>query len=157
MTLRDRRRELLARDAQARDVVLDLLRRRYVREKQHAMRYRQHAETTLPQFRETLINLAAEEEKHAELIGAKMRDLGEDLPDVLPIHVAKEDNSWSYLRTDLEEEQRCTGELSGLPVIRREFPEIVELLERLDTDSRSHRARLRDMLARSVPQPLAPP
>jgi rubrerythrin len=137
-----------------RAAVLNVLRHRYVREKQHAMRYRQHAERIhYPQFREALIGIAAEEEKHAELIATKIEELGEKLPDVIPIHVAKEQNSWHYLRTDLEEEQRCTGELKDdLPALSGEFPEIAGLLERIDADGKRHRAQLRDMLARSDPQ-----
>jgi hypothetical protein len=38
-----------------------------------------------------------------------------------------------------------------LPVLS-EFPEIAELLERIDTNGKKHRAQLRDMLARSDPQ-----
>lgn len=138
--------------------MLNVLRHRYVREKQHAMRYRQHAERMrYPQFRDALLGLTEEEERHAEMIGAKMRDLGEKLPSVIPIHVAKEPNSWSYLRTDLEEEQRCAGELKDdLPALGREYPDIAELLERIESDGKTHRARLRDMLARSDPQSTDP-
>ena len=143
-------RHLSGAGEQAREAVLDLLRHRYVREKQHAMRYRQHAERIHPRFRATLIDMAAEEERHAASVGAKISDLGERPPEVIPIHVAKEENSWSYLRTDLEEEQRCAGESSELPAIQGEFPEIAALLERIDHDSRRHRAKLRDMLASSA-------
>jgi rubrerythrin len=147
-------RHLFDIDQRARDSVLDLLRHRYVREKQHAMRYRQHAERIRREFRDTLISMAVEEERHAASIGAKIIDLGEKLPDVIPIHVAQEANSWSYLRTDLEEEQRCAGEMSNLPDISGKFSEIAELLAGIDSDSERHRTMLRDMLARSVPQPL---
>ncbi|HEY5543215.1 MAG TPA: ferritin-like domain-containing protein [Candidatus Binatia bacterium] len=153
----DRSKQLLPTGEQAWGTVLEFLRHRYVREKQHAMRYRQHAERIDPQFRDTLIRMAAEEEQHAASIGARIRDLGEKLPDVIPIHVAREDNSWSYLRTDLDEEQRCRGELSDLPAVSGDFPEIVDLLQRMDTDSQSHRAKLREMLERSVPQSVGPP
>ena len=138
--------------------VLDILRHRYVREKQHAMRYRQHADKMCyPQFRAALTDIAGEEEKHAESIGAKIKDLGEKLPEVIPIHIAKEPNSWYYLRTDLEEEQRCAGELSNnLPELRGSFPEIAELLQSIDKDGKRHRAQLRDMLARSDSQSSGP-
>jgi rubrerythrin len=138
--------------------VLDVLRHRYVREKQHAMRYRQHAERMhYPQFRDGLLSLAMEEEKHAEAIGASLKALGESLPDVIPIHVGREQNSWFYLRTDLEEEQRCAGELQvDLPALTGEFPEVAELLERIDDDGKRHRAQIRDMLARSDPQSAGP-
>ncbi len=79
---------------ESRAAMLNVLRHRYLREKQHGMRYRQHAERMrYPQFRDMLLGLAGEEERHAEMIGAKIRDLGEKLPNVIPIHVAKEPNS----------------------------------------------------------------
>lgn len=96
------------------DAVLSVLRHRYVREKQHAMRYRQHAERmSYPKFRDALLGIAAEEELHAQWLAAKILDLGEKLPEVIPIHVPREQNSWFYLRTDLEEERRCCGELQN--------------------------------------------
>jgi len=73
----DRSKQLLPTGEQAWGTVLEFLRHRYVREKQHAMRYRQHAERIDPQFRDTLIRMAAEEEQHAASIGARIRDLGE--------------------------------------------------------------------------------
>lgn len=150
--------ELLGSRDGARESVLNVLRHRYVRERQHAMRYRQHAERMrYSQFREALASIAGEEEKHAEWIGAKIRDLGEKLPEVIPIRIAKEPNSWFYLRTDLEEEQRCGEEfIERLPSLGGEFPEITELFERLERDGERHRAKLRDMLARSDPQSVEP-
>lgn len=151
----DWRRKLLGvKDDGRRAAALNVLRHRYVRDRQHAMRYRQHAERMhYPEFRDALISLSAEEEKHAELIGAKIKDLGENLPNVIPIYVAKEQNSWHYLRTDLEEEQRCAGELRyDLPALNGKFPEIAELLERIESDGQRHRAQIRDMLARSDPR-----
>jgi rubrerythrin len=138
--------------------VVEILCRRYMREKQHAMRYRQHGQRMhYPQFRDTLVRLAAEEEKHASMIAKKIKALGAALPDVIPIHVPQETNSWHYLRTDLEEEQRCAGELHEvLPGLSREFPDVVELIERIEDDGKKHRAQLREMLARSDPQSLGP-
>ena len=121
------------------------------------MRYRQHAERMrYPQFRATLIRLAEEEEKHAEKIADKLSALGAGLPDVVPVHVAHESNSWHYLKTDLDEEQRCAGELheglSGAP----EFADVIELLTSIERDGSRHRAEIRDMLARSDPQAVGP-
>ena len=137
-----------------REVLLNLLRHRYVREKQHAMRYRQHAERmSYPQFRDALLSIAAEEELHAQWLSAKITELGEKLPDVIPIHVPREQNSWFYLRTDLEEERRCCGELQDdLSAINDEFPETAALLNIIENDGKRHRAGIRDMLARSDPQ-----
>lgn len=134
--------------------VAELLRHRYVREKQHAMRYSQHAERMrYPQFRDTLAAMASEEESHAGLIAEKIKALGDQVPDVIPIHVAKEANAWHYLRTDLEEEDRCAGELHrDLARLRANFPDVAELLEGVETDGERHRVRLRDMISRSDPQ-----
>lgn len=137
-----------------RRAVLELLRRRYVREKQQAMRYRQHAQRMrYTQFRDELLQLAAVEDKHAESIAAKMVAWGEKLPEVVPVYMPREQNSWCYLRTDLEEELRCAGEMeSELPRIGAAFPDIAALLREIESDGRMHRRRVRDMLARSDPQ-----
>jgi hypothetical protein len=162
MTLRmnwlDRWKKSFGSKGEARAAVLDVLNDRYIREKQHVTRYRQHAERMrYSQFHDALLSLAAEEEQHAESIGAKIRDLGENLPDVIPICVPREQNSWYYLRTDLEEERRCAGGLRDtLPALSGEFPEIAELLEHIESDGRRHRAQIRDMLARSDPQASCP-
>jgi rubrerythrin len=118
------------------------------------MRYVQHAEKMIySRFRGTLRNLAAEEKTHAKLIAAKIKKLGGKLPEVIPIHVAHEPNSWYYLRTDLEEEQRCAGELeANLPTLRTDYPDVAELLDRIEREGKCHRAKIRDMLARSDPQ-----
>ena len=68
------------------------------------MRYRQHAERIHdPEFRQELLNIAAEEQNHAESLGSKIQNLGGELPKVIPVHVAKEKNRGLYLRIDLEE------------------------------------------------------
>jgi rubrerythrin len=153
MNRSDRWQKWLGSRGEARAAVLNVLRHRYIRESQHAMRYRQHAEKIhYPEFREALISIAAEEEKHAEWIGAKIKDLGEKVPDVIPIHVAKEQNSWFYLRTDLEEEERCAEEWQhDLPALSGEFPEVTEMLQRIDSDCKRHWLRFRWMLAHSDP------
>ena len=103
--------------AEARAAVLSVLRHRYVRESQHAMRYRQHAEKIhYPEFREALISIAAEEEKHAEWIGAKIKDLGEKAPEVIPIHVAKEQTAGFTCERTLR--RRSVAPKNGKPICR---------------------------------------
>ena len=150
----DWKKRFLGCEGSARVAVLDLLGHRYVREKQQAMRYRQHAERMrYPQFRDTLFALAAEEENHAQELAEKIAALGEKPPEVIPIHVAREPNSWFYLRTDLEEEERCAGELkTELPTLSEAFSDVAELLERIEIAGKSHRTKVRAMLARSDPQ-----
>lgn len=148
------RRRIFGPRESSRQLALEAWCHRYVREKQQAMRYVQHAEKMkYPQFRDALRRLAAEEEAHAKMIAAEISKLGGKLPEVVPIHVPHEPNSWYYLRTDLEEERRCAGEIeAALPTLRRDYPRVAELLDRIERDGRHHRAKVRDMLARSDPQ-----
>jgi len=143
----------------ARSSALDILCQRFVSEKQNALRYIQQAERMqYPQFRDALTRLAAEEEKHADALAAKITSLGGRVPDVRPGHVSTEQNSWYYIKADLEEEQRGADELQDqLPAVAADFPDIAELLERIESDGKRHRAQLRDMLVRSDPQSLGPP
>jgi bacterioferritin (cytochrome b1) len=138
---------------------LTLLLRRYVREKQNAMRYGEHAERMqYPQYRDALRRMAAEAEKHAEAMAEKIKNLGGRLPDVTPVPIGKELNSWHYIKSDLEEEQRDADDLQDeLPAAAGAFPDIADLFEQIERDGKKHRTQLRDMLARSDPQSLGPP
>jgi rubrerythrin len=151
--------EWFGREVELSTAVLKVLGDCYVRESQHAMRYRQHAERIhSPEFRQELLRIAAEEQKHAESVGIQIQTLGGRTPEVVPVHVAKEQNLWQYLRTDLQEEERCAEELKDdlfLPLA--ELPEIARLLNRIDRDCKSHRLRIRAMLAGVDPLSAGPP
>ncbi len=139
--------------------VLKVLGDCYVRESQHAMRYRQHAERIhFPEFRQELLRIAAEEQKHAESVGVQIQNLGGRIPEVIPVHVAKEQNVWQYLRTDLQEEERCAEEpKNDLFLLLPEVPEAARLLSQIDEDCKSHRLRIRAMLADADPLSAGPP
>jgi rubrerythrin len=139
--------------------VLSVLRHCYVGESQHAMRYRQHAERIhRPEFRQGLLNIAAEEQKHAELLGVQIQSLGGCIPEVIPVHVANEQNLWQYLRTDLEEEERCAEELrDDLLLVLGKSSEIARLLNHIDEGCKKHWLRIRAMLADSDPLSAGPP
>ena len=151
--------EWFRREDELSTAVLDVLGECYVRESQHAMRYRQHAERIhCPEFRQELLRIAAEEQKHAESVGVQIQTLGGRIPEVIPVHVAKEQNLWQYLRTDLQEEERCAEELKDdlfLPLAK--LPEIVRLLKQIDRDCKSHQRRIRAMLADVNPLSAGPP
>lgn len=139
--------------------VLNVLHHCYVRETQHAMRYRQYAERIHhPQFRQELWNIAAQEQKHAESLGGQIQSLGGQLPEVIPVHIAKEQNLWLYLRTALEEEERCACELDDdLRLVLGKSPEVACLLNHIDEDCKRHWLRIRAMLADSDPLSPGPP
>jgi hypothetical protein len=58
-----------------------------------------------PQFREKLLHIATDKSKHAEWIAEKIATLAGKLPEV-PERRSMDENSWQYLLTDLEEENR---------------------------------------------------
>jgi rubrerythrin len=136
---------------------LGILRSRYADEKQHAARFVQHAQKMhYPQFRDALLRIAADESKHVDWIGKKLNELGESLP-APPTMPTVEKNSWQYLLDDLEEERRCAADLeTDILRIESDYPDIVELLRRIDEEEGKHRDEIREMLMRSDPQALWP-
>lgn len=108
------------------------------------------------QFREELLRIAADESKHADWLAEKMTQSGGSLPPVLQTFPTKR-NSWQYLLDHLEEEQKCSGDLeTAMLTIESDYPEVVELLQRIDESERNHRDVIRGMLMRSDPQALWP-
>jgi rubrerythrin len=130
---------------------------RYVEERQHAKRLTEQAgKMQYPQFRDKLLDIAAEEAKHANWIAEKIRLLGGKLPEVPDVSIG-EQNSWRYLLDDIEEERRCGDELfDQILRIEPKFPLIAEVLQRIYDDEAKHRSELREMLMRSDPQALSP-
>jgi rubrerythrin len=128
---------------------------RYVREKQHVMRFRQHAERiNCPKTREALLRIAAKEDEHAKWLAAKIKTLGGELPTVIEVHCTNE-STWDYLRSDLDDERRCVNEVEEEKlVIRSQFPDIVALLELIEDDAMKHREEIREMLRQNEPQTL---
>jgi hypothetical protein len=86
---------------------VDILRQRYVDQIQAADRFKQHArkDAVSPVLRKTSPYRSGKT-KHAEWIAEKIAALGAKLPEV-PERRSMYENSWQYLLTDLEEENRC--------------------------------------------------
>ena len=138
-----------------RDTAIEVLSHRYVREKQHGMRFRQHAERIkCPKTREALLRIAAKEDEHAKWIAAKIKTFGGEPPAVIEVHCTNE-STWDYLRSDLDEERRCVDEVEEEKlVIQSQFPDIVALLELIEDDAMKHRDEIREMLRQNEPQTL---
>jgi rubrerythrin len=138
-----------------RDTAIEVLSHRYVREKQHVMRFRQHAERIkCLKTREVLLRIAAKEDEHAKWIAARIKTLGGELPTVIEVHCTNE-STWDYLRSDLYDERRCVDEVEEEKlVIRSQFPDIVALLELIEDDAMKHRDEIREMLRQNEPQTL---
>ncbi len=83
-----------------RDIALEILNHRYVREKQHVMRFRQQAaRMQFLKFGCALRRMAVREEEHANWIAAKIKALGGELAPVIEVRCATE-SDWDYLRSD---------------------------------------------------------
>ncbi|MBI4522239.1 MAG: ferritin-like domain-containing protein [Deltaproteobacteria bacterium] len=138
----DRRKELLS-----------LLCREYIEETKTSMQYRRHAQRMrYPQFRERLLRIAEEEQKHAQWLEKRVTALGGEVP---RISFAPEDgwNSWEQLRLDLDEEKRCIWDLEDQLIILDQIdPETAKLLRRILEEEINHRETITDMLIRSDPQ-----
>ncbi len=135
--------------------MLGILRSRYADEKQHAAQFTQHAQKMqYPQFRDALLRIAADESRHADWIAQKVSELGGSLPGVMKTS-STERNSWQYLLEDLEQEGKCSADLeTDMLTIESDYPDIVDLLQRIDAEERKHRDEIREMLMRSDPQAL---
>ena len=131
---------------------LEILRRLYVKESQHTAVFAQHASRMhYPQFRAKLLEIAAQETKHLDWIGEKIKLLGGSLPEIPTIRPPA-GNSWECLREDLADESRCAGELlQHAACLEADLPDIADMLRRIYEEERKHRDEIRGMLMRSDP------
>jgi|SRR3990172_10263972 len=134
---------------------VEILCERYIDESCHVRRYLLHAQKMqYPQFREKMLRIAEEEERHVEWIAEKIKTFGGRLPEV-PEITADEHNSWQRLIADLEEERLCAAEIEEhIREIKPVLPGVAEMLERIHEEGKRHRADIREMLMRSDPQAL---
>jgi hypothetical protein len=77
-----------------------------------------------------------------------LRSLGiYGIPTLIAFHCSH-DNAWEYLRSDLDEERRCIGEIEEDKLrIGAAFPGIAALLDRIETDAKKHREEIRALLS----------
>jgi bacterioferritin (cytochrome b1) len=136
---------------------IDILSRRYVEEMQAADRFKQHAqEMQYPQFREKLLSIATAKSKHADWLAEKIAALGGQLPEV-PERRSMDENSWQYLLTDLEEENRSADHLpEQIWSIDSDHPDITAVLQRIYEEEKKYRGEIREMLMRSDAFALSP-
>ena len=129
---------------------VDILRQRYVAGMQAAGRFKQHAQKMqYPQFRDKLLHIATEKSKHAGWIAEKIATLAGKLPEV-PERRSMDENSWQYLLTDLEEENRATDHLpEQIWSIESNHPDITAVLQRIYEEEKKYRGEIREMLMRS--------
>ena len=150
---REKMRGILSFFSNERPNVHEMLAERYIEETQRAQQLNFHAERMqYPQFREKLRAIAADESEHARWIAAKIRILGDTPPD-LPEIALTEKNNWQYLLAELEKQRKCAAELlTQITMLRAEFPEVADTLQRIYDDGVRHRGEIKAMLMRSDPQ-----
>ena len=130
--------------------VIEILRQRYVDEMQGISQLTQHADKMhYPQFRKKLLHIAADKSKHAEWIAEKIATLAGKLPEV-PEGRSMDENSWQYLLTDLEEENRSADHLPEQTwSVESDHPDITAVLQRIYEEEKKYRGEIREMLMRS--------
>ncbi len=130
--------------------LLEILCAEYATETQMERQFRQHAQRMhYPQFREQLLRIAAQEEKHAKWLGEKILALQGRLPEVSLTETTGK-NTWECLLMDLEEERRCVADLDDrLLKVEKIDPEIALGLRQIQEEEKHHRDEIRDMLMRS--------
>lgn len=136
-----------------RDRVLEILKREYVEEMANTAQLLRHAERMrYPQLREKLLQIAAQEQKHALWLKERIIALGGEATRA-PAEIKEGVNSWECLRMDLEEEKHCCADLTEkLAIVEPIDPETAELLRRILEEEKQHREEITDMLMRSDPQ-----
>jgi hypothetical protein len=134
-----------------RERILEVLCRRYVREKQHVMRFCQHAERIADRrIRRALIRIAGREQDHVRAVAATIVKLGGEPPTVFGFHCCSE-NAWEYLRSDLDDERRCIAEIAEDKLaIGGQFPEIIALLDCIESEANTHREQIRALLSKEA-------
>jgi bacterioferritin (cytochrome b1) len=140
-----------------RQKLLHILYREYVEEMEGMLQFQRHAERMhYPQFREKLLRIAKEEQKHAQWLAGRIIALGGHVP---YISFTPEEglNSWGRLRLDLDEEKRCISDLTErMAIVERLDPETAKVLRHILEEEKNHRETIIDMLMRSDPQAMWP-
>jgi bacterioferritin (cytochrome b1) len=131
-------------------VALEILRQRYIDQRHRESQLTEHADKMhYPQFREKLLQIATDKNKHAEWIGKRIIALGGKLPEV-PERRSTNINSWQYLQLDLAEEKRCADRLpEQIWRLEPDHPDISNFLQRIAEAEKPHLQAINDMLMRS--------
>jgi hypothetical protein len=132
--------------------VVGILSQRYVEEMQQHDRLKQYAERMhYPQFREKLLQIAAENKKHGEQIARKIFPLGGKLPSVPELHTTDE-NSWQQLLTALEDDYRSADHLADqLRGLESDDLDLTKFLQQISLEQKQRRDEIREMMMRSDP------
>ena len=131
-------------------VALEILRQRYIDQRQGESQLTQHADKMhYPQFREKLLRIATVKSNHAERIGEKIIALGGKLPEV-PERRSTTTNSWQYLQMDLAEEKRRADRLpEQIWQLESDHPDISAFLQEISDAEKKHSQEIASMLMRS--------
>jgi bacterioferritin (cytochrome b1) len=130
--------------------VVGILSQRYVEEMQQQDRLKQPSEKMhYPQFPEKLLQIAAENNKHAEQVAQRIFAVGGKLPGVPEVDATNE-NSWQQLLTALEEDYRSADDLvEQLQGLESDDLDLTKFLQQISLEQKQHRDEIRGMLMRS--------
>jgi bacterioferritin (cytochrome b1) len=132
--------------------MLDVLRRQYAEEIESIVRLKLHAATVrYPQFARRMLEIARQEQRHAQSLVRRIHALGGTVPKV---SIDPERRSgWRALTEDLEAEKRCCAELTEALALARDLdPESAGLLEKILAEEGKHLQEITAMQMRMDPQ-----
>ncbi len=137
---------------------IEFLSRQYVEEMESMLRLQWHAEQVrYSKFSELLLNIAKEEQRHAQWLARRIRQLGGEVPKV-QVEPAEELSSWNALSRDLDEEKRCCADLIAELALAKDLdPDTRQVLERVLQEEKKHLGTIRAMHMRTDPQAAARP
>jgi bacterioferritin (cytochrome b1) len=133
--------------------ILDVLMRQYAEEIESIIRLKHHAENVrYPQFARELLEIARQEQRHAQSLVGRICALGGKVPKVALGGESGAAN-WEALGVDRERETRCCDDLVEALALTKDIDdESAELLGAILRDERKHLQAITEMQMRSDPQ-----
>lgn len=158
MTIYQTARKLWQRVHDGHRRTIEFLSRQYVEEMESMLRLQWHAEQVrYSKFSEILLHIAKEEQRHAQWLARRIRQLGGEVPKV-QVEPEEALTSWNALSRELDEEKRCCADLSQELALAKDMdPDTRQVLERVLKEEKKHLEVIRAMQMRTDPQAAARP
>jgi bacterioferritin len=152
MTIFDSARNIWRRIHNGRRRAIDILAHQYTEEMETMLRLQWHAEQVrYSQFSERLLSIAKEEQRHAQWLARRIRELGGEVPKI-SIQPEEASSGWQALSRDAEDEKRCCADLAeDLATAKDLDPDTARVLERILQEEKKHLQAINAMQMRSDP------
>lgn len=153
MIILDSARNIWHRIHNGRRRVIDILTHQYTEEMETMLRLQWHAEQVrYSHFSKRLLSIAKEEQRHAQWVARRIRELGGEVPKI-SIQPEAASSGWQALSRDVEAEKRCCADLAeDLATAKDLDPDTAQVLDRILKEEKTHLQAINAMQMRSDPQ-----